>query len=368
MAWRAAMGAACFSGLICVSASAWAGCPVDRTMVVDPVELLAGREVAGEEALVVEHEGYAYRFASAENKALFEADPARYRAADGGACGRMGPLSGLGDARRYAVHEGRIWFFASDGCREGFLASPERCIERADAPPGGTEAERAAGLAAVDRMIAWAGGAERIGAMATYRQIRRETVESGGKPWAHEVCVSARFPDRFADRDAWTPDGGEESWWAFVANGERGASASKEKAEPLASERRAAFVRQMARLPVVLMKARVEGSLVAVGAGEAEVDGVACDLVRAHTRGATSTLAIETGTGRPVALRYHGRDGGSSVGEVQRLFTGYAQVGGVTLPVAWTVSIDGEEKAGLAQSLASFEINPALDPEVFVVP
>ena len=66
----------------------------------DPVELCGGREVAGAQRLSVDHGRYRYRFASAENRATFEAALSRYEVQLGGGCGHMGPLSGVGDPQR----------------------------------------------------------------------------------------------------------------------------------------------------------------------------------------------------------------------------------------------------------------------------
>ena len=45
--------------------------PPERTLSVDAVELVGGRETPGKADLVVMHEGFEYRFATPENKAAF---------------------------------------------------------------------------------------------------------------------------------------------------------------------------------------------------------------------------------------------------------------------------------------------------------
>ena len=44
--------------------------------------------------------------------------------------------AGSGDPDRFAVHEGRIYIFATGNCRESFLASPGRYITSSAKPAG----------------------------------------------------------------------------------------------------------------------------------------------------------------------------------------------------------------------------------------
>ena len=91
---------------------------------LDPVALCGGDELPGRTDSTAEYEGRIYRFASDANRDRFVAEPARYAIQLGGACARMGPLSGLGDPDRFLVHDEHIFIFASDGCRSGFQSDP----------------------------------------------------------------------------------------------------------------------------------------------------------------------------------------------------------------------------------------------------
>src|SRR4051812_6757638 len=69
---------------------------------LDPVMLSQGKEVQGDMKYTVTRGQFQYLFASAENKATFERDPARYEIQLDGHCARMGaPTSGNPDL--YAV-------------------------------------------------------------------------------------------------------------------------------------------------------------------------------------------------------------------------------------------------------------------------
>src|SRR5215212_11103837 len=78
----------------CSTATASAQVSSPDTVIVleglDPVMLSQGKEVQGDMKYKVTRGQFQYLFASAENKATFEKDPARYEIQLGGHCARMG--------------------------------------------------------------------------------------------------------------------------------------------------------------------------------------------------------------------------------------------------------------------------------------
>lgn len=361
---RIAIGVgACAIGAISVAT------PPERTLSVDAVELIAGRETAGKPEYVVVREGIEYQFATEENQATFEKEPAKFAVADGGACGRMGPLSGLGDARRYAVHAGRIYFFASDGCRAGFLKEPEQYIEVDDEVPFGSNDQVLKGRATLDKVVAWAGGAERLKAIMSYRESAARTEKQGGKDWAVTNETVIVFPNSYFQKEAWN-----DSWFSTLSGAQGGAMGSKRGKEPIAASRTRAFDRAMARLPIALLKAHVDGSpkadcpgLVLIGEGEGELDGAPVEFVKVWLNGSGARLTVDKATGKLLALAFHGRDGTMKVGDSVRRFTTFATVGGVTLPTAYLVSSNGKELAGASGKIDTFEINPKIADGLFDV-
>src|SRR5215216_5727293 len=100
---------------------------------LDPVMLSQGKEVQGDMKYKVTRGRFQYIFASAENKATFEKDPARYEIQLDGSCARMGaPTTGNPDL--YTVHNGRIYIFGSEECQTLFKAAPEKYLEVPAAP------------------------------------------------------------------------------------------------------------------------------------------------------------------------------------------------------------------------------------------
>lgn len=353
--------------------------PPERTLPVDPVELVAGREVPGKPELAVVHEGIEYRFATEQSKEAFEKDRSRYEVFDGGACGAMGALTGMGDARRYAVHGGRIFFFASDGCRATFLKDPAPYIETDDEKVFGSNEQVAAGRAALDRLVTWAGGkggeggkggAERIRGLSTFRASAAKKVEQGGKTNSvtNETVIS--FPDRYFQKQTWN-----ESWFSTTSGPDGAAMASTKGAERIAAARERAFKRSMARWPIVILKAYLDNApkadcpgLIVIGDGEGTLDGTPVEHVKVWLNGAASRLTIDKATGRPVQLAFRGRDHTSRVGESVRTFTTFATVEGVTLPTAYTVSFNGKDLHSAASKHDAFEVNPKVEPALFKLP
>ena len=135
----------------------------------DPIELIDGREAPGNESIAVTRGRYRYLFSTEANKRKFEKSPEEYQIQLGGGCGRMGSLSGTGNPDRYYVFNRQIYIFASEQCRNGFKAAPEKHLEGPDAPPTGSPAELRRGKELVALALKGVGGAARIDRLARQR-------------------------------------------------------------------------------------------------------------------------------------------------------------------------------------------------------
>lgn len=81
-----------------------------------------GRHAVGLPQHSVEHEGVSFRFASAEHRALFVADPGRYLPQYGGYCAN-GMVYGIpwgGDADTWRIVDGRLYIFGGAQSKAGF--------------------------------------------------------------------------------------------------------------------------------------------------------------------------------------------------------------------------------------------------------
>ncbi|MBX7132137.1 MAG: hypothetical protein K1X67_05590 [Fimbriimonadaceae bacterium] len=117
------------------------GQPILVLKGLDPIELAQGKEVAGSTQHTAVYCSHEYRFASKDNLARFKTDPIRHAVQTGGACGKMGALTGKGAPDRWAVVDGKIFLFASDGCRETFLKNKDAYFKPIPKPVPGTAQE-----------------------------------------------------------------------------------------------------------------------------------------------------------------------------------------------------------------------------------
>lgn len=159
--------------------------PVHGTIGRDVVEAGSHRDVAGIEAIAVDYEGYRYLFATEENAAAFRADPERFMVGAQGCCAKMGPLSGHGSTEIMLEHDGRVYLFASDSCRNTFSQAPEKHIDRDDRVPATSPDRAAEGRALIERAIAahlGDGGLESVGVI---EERFEEEVQHGDTAYRH---------------------------------------------------------------------------------------------------------------------------------------------------------------------------------------
>jgi hypothetical protein len=93
---------------------------------LDPVLLVEGRSELGKPEIVATHEGYRYQFVSEPSRAQFAEDPERFSIQNETCPVVAGaPV----DPAIFAVHEQRIYAFATDDCVTQFEASPSSFLD-----------------------------------------------------------------------------------------------------------------------------------------------------------------------------------------------------------------------------------------------
>ena len=93
-----------------------------------------GRYQPGQASIKSVYEGVTFRFASAEHKALFDAQPTRYLPQLGGYCAN-GIVYGIpwgGDADTWRIIDGKLYIFGGAGSRDAFLLDPKANLALAD--------------------------------------------------------------------------------------------------------------------------------------------------------------------------------------------------------------------------------------------
>lgn len=328
---------------------------------LDPIALADGKETPGLETIEATFGRFKYRFATAENKKAFEAKPEERAIQFGGGCGRMGPLSGTGDPKRYAVHARRIYIFASEGCRDGFLRDPEKHIDLPNPEPTGTAEQKKQGGQLVAQALDGFGGAKVVDALTrlhrtetlTYKQEQKETVGMERVTWA--------FPDRVrTEQDFGKPFG-------YVVRSDGGFEIAGEKQWPLEPAMRDDAWRRALRDPLVVLRNRDAKGFVAVAKGADKVDGTPVETVEVALHGATSTWSIEPKTGRILQIAYRGRRVGS-VGDNVVKFSDFKEVDGLVLPHARTEFFDGKELTAPARRTDKVVVNGEVKADLFQQP
>lgn len=351
-------------GIAAISIAADPAVAAVRVFKLDAVELIKnGKEVEGNKKHEVVRDGYTYYFASEANKTAFESDPTRYEIQMGGACARMGPLSGSGNPNLFVVHDGRLYLFASPQCRAGFLKSPDKLIPRDDPPVKGDAAAMKRGMELLEMAVKAHGGAAAIDAVKSYRQVRDEVVTQAGAKYDYKYTTTIAFPDRIHDEFCWNDNC---SWQTVV--GSRGADWTGSGFDrPLAAQQvRAVKCKVNANL-LSILKARNRPGLAVARVGDEKIGDAKIERVGASIDGMTWILGVDSQTGRVRTLEYTGRGGErDQIGRVVLTFVDYDTVAGVTVPVSWTTSFEG--KPGKAPTrLSKVEINMDIDAKLFAV-
>jgi YHS domain-containing protein len=332
---------------------------------LDPVMLTQGKEVQGLEKLSVMRGRFQYLFANAENKSLFEKDPARYEIQLEGTCARMGP-STEGNPDLFAVYKERIYVFGSADCRKKFEAAPENYLERkeeatlkAAATP---EARRKAQLL-IEKAVESIGGASKLDSLISYQE-KSTSVQRG--PQGDVEIKSTKtviFPDRTRlERvmrfgtivDVLAPG---NSFTAFPGG-----------VRTMPDPQRAEQEKQFKRNQLAILRARKSSGFHATAtgpgkAGETTVEQVAVDL-----DGLSMTVGIEAASGRILSLSYHARGAGGAFGEIVKTFSDFRTIEGITLPFKTTTTFNGEPAPELSPAVESLMINGKVDPAIFEKP
>lgn len=325
---------------------------VDAIEGLDPVALVGGEEVYGDDAFTVDRGRFRYYFASAANRELFARDPERYEIQMGGLCARMGSTT-RGNPDLWAVHDGRVYVFGSPGCREAFLAAPASFLEPEPEPlPTGPEAARR-GAELMSRAVEAIGGAGRLDALASYQE-NATAKDSQGEEF--HTSLTLAFPDRMR-REREFP--GYGTFKQILTPEDAFALSSRGDVRTYSAKERANLEKERTRSVLVLLKSRDKASFAFAGAGE--VDGQRVERVAVRYHGTAAVLGVEPESGRVLSLEYTGRGPDGSYGEIVESFSDFRQVDGWTLPFRRTVTWNGEEFAARSAVVTAIRLGPADD-------
>ncbi len=301
--------------------------PTYGTFTNDVVELLTiNRTVPGTAENSLVHQGYRYLFSSPVTLEKFKANPRAYEVQLGGACGQLGELSTRGDTNHYLVSGRRLFIFSSEASRDAFKANPRGYLDSDDRAPTAIKAARDRGAGLVAQARTWA-GLDNLGPQAAITF----TVSQGTFSEVARVGPGTDYFEQTMYDGAGT---GYE-----IRLGKAFAVANKGASEELLPSWRRALERRRARNFVYLLMAKPTNRN--FFAYRSSNGGVA--TVEAYVDRVLTTLRIEEGSGRLLGTKTRQRAENGLMGWVDRTFTQFATIDGVTLPIAWTATFDGAD-------------------------
>jgi YHS domain-containing protein len=325
-----------FTALACFASDAPE--PVVALKGFDPVELIAGKEVKGSEEHQTMRHRFKYLFASADNKAKFATDPEAFSVQYDGACVKMGPPGGGGDASRFGVHGGRIYAFASDSCKAAFLKEPERYIDKEDPRPTGSMEQAVRAKALLDKAVAALGDAEALSKCKSVVIEYAYEQDVRGKPFPYESKTTLKFPIGLTKTIAYD---GYQGGWTLTESGGRDTLAAD--APAVEDSVRRFMTRQYFREPVALLMAWRDGRVKSAYAlKKSEVNGKAVEEVVVWIAGAATTLSINPDDGRVLLAAFKDRGPTPGISNQVRTYSDFRRVKGLDLPHAIAFAADGK--------------------------
>jgi hypothetical protein len=131
------------------------------------------------------------------------------------------------------------------------------------------------------------------------------------------------------------------------------------RTRPMAEDNRAAIYKELNRDPIFLLRARTRPDFKASGTE---------DSVDVELAGFTTTLGIDSGTGRVVSQTYRGRGPGGVIGQIVINYSDFRTVEGLSLPFKTTATFDGQPFPALSATTEAITINGQIDPSSFKKP
>lgn len=307
-----------------------------------------------------------YLFSTAETRATFERQPAKYEIQNGGLCARMGRTA-TGNPSDYLVHDGKIYIFGSDECHKRFAAAPAKYLIPPPAAMPDSPAEVARGRKTIDRVVAAFGGAARVDAVTSYVEtasqlqkgpqgdvaITQKTIVSF--PNGVRIERTAVMPTRTtASATLLTPAG---AW--FIA---------QERAFPIAQAALPNLQQETGRQIVSLLKARGQADFKVAALGAQSVEGTQVERVRIRRGPVDVVLGIDLSSERLHSTMFTDRHADGEVGTYTIVYSDFRNVDGLVLPFTRHALFNGAPDASQAWTVSTVLVNTVLEPGLFAAP
>jgi len=335
---------------------------------LDPVLLVEGRESLGKTSITVTRGNFQYFFSSEDNRAKFQREPERYEIQLGGACARMGPQVG-GNPDLFSVHNGRIYIFGSNDCKQNFDAAPSKfLIPPVPAKLEASEQALREGRTLIVKVIDRSGGAARFDAIKSYRQTAKSIITTQQGEFEVKSSLTRSLPDDFRlDRvrpfgrviDVLTP---QDSFQIFIRN-------EQQSVRQLSGAYQSDLAAQLRQTIIDVLIARNDSTFSAALAGDGSAGKTPVKIVEVLYRGSYFKLGIDPVEGKVLTLTTTGRDESTGeVGNLVRTFSDFRAVDGVILPFNVESTLDGTRQPAGSMTIDSIVFNPPLDDATFRKP
>jgi hypothetical protein len=242
----------------------------------------------------------------------------------GGACAKMGELSGLGDPNRVAAVGSRVYIFASESCRERFLADPSTRVFVPDPAPRPTSEQVTAGKSLAQKVLEWAGGKKALPLLFPLQESWTEEVQSRGIRYDHEIDRFYGLKGQFELSNLWNKTGSR-----FVLDGDAGEEVRDGKRFRLLARQQVEAL-QRESLWAIPSFYRI------IAQGKSPLWSGDPNILSLHLHGSTISMRVDPKTGRPVSLFGKGRSSNAALGQREVVFSGWVRVNRVMLPSGWT--------------------------------
>lgn len=323
------------------------GAPVLVLKGCDPIELIRGKEIVGKEELIADFGMHRYRFASEQNLRTFKKRPVEYAVQMGGACGRMGALSGKGNPDRWAVVRGKIFLFASDDCRDTFLRSQEVYFKTLPVLAQPTKPQKREAELRF-RQALMAHGGDHVRKMNTVEWLVAIPYSRDGKDLVWKTNYGVYGKSKAAKWSEWA-----DGIRAYVVDGRRAFEGNHKDVFAIHPAERREVIAQSLRNPAAIL---IQDQSTAQFADKNNLGF----LMRVEDL--VLRVNCDESTKRIKTISFTDQFNGP-ICNVEMEFGDYEEMSGIWLPKTYRVRTDGGE-FGMPISIASYAINAPL-PEVF---
>ena len=343
--------------------------PLDALDGVDTVILLQqGKETFGKSEHEVIRGRFRYLFSSPDTKATFEKDPARYEIQLGGMCARMG--KGVrGNPSDYLVHDGRIYIFGSDDCRQRFKEAPDKYLDKPIAPISTSAADVAAGRALIDRIVASHEASAKFASVTTYREKLAQVQKRPSGDVPVTLTTLWKFPvDVRQERTMANPSMPAPFTLTNVLNGDTAWGMAQGRVSTAPPGALPTLQQDLMRHPIALLKVARESGTALAKQAPATIEGTAVERVRVVRGGLDVVLAADAASGRLHSVSFQDRNLESHVGTYTIVYSDLRPEGGILVPHTMRALFNGQPDAFQTWTIEAIEVNPTVDPTLFQRP